>query len=333
MKSDNTNNDIDFVITWVDGSDKQWLADKQKFSRTQTINDERYRDWDILRYWFRSVEENAPWVRKIHFVTYGHLPSFLNINHPKLNVVRHSEYIPQEYLPTFSSHPIELNLHRINDLSEKFVYFNDDVYINKKMSEKDFFIKEKPCYEALEAILEDNDVNESYWHILLNSIAVINKNFSKRNVYKENFFKWINLKYGMEVIRNFCLMPWPSFQHIVCRHLAVPLLKSTISEVWEKEPTILHKTSSHKFRTYEDINPYVFRYWDIMKGNFHPYHMNGQAYHISDNSINDLCNDIIKGKHKLICANDSAAAEYEKHCPLIHEAFEKRYPNKCSFEL
>ena len=85
---------------------------------TDTI--ERYRNWENLQYWFRGIEKFAPFVNKIHFITSSRVPEWLNMNNPKLNVVRHSDYIPEEYLPTFSSIPIELNLHRLEDLRRKF---------------------------------------------------------------------------------------------------------------------------------------------------------------------------------------------------------------------
>ena len=143
---------IDFVILWVDGSDKKWLEEKNKYSKKKidTTNSAiRYRDWDNLRYWFRGVEKFAPWVNKVHFVTYGHLPKWLNVNNPKLNIVKHKDYIPEEYLPTFSSHTIELNLHRIKDLSENFVYFNDDMFLMQPTQKTDFFKKGLPCDSAI----------------------------------------------------------------------------------------------------------------------------------------------------------------------------------------
>ena len=53
---------IDFVIPWVDGSDLQWREEKNRYwiaegnTPHQDGNQEaRFRDWDILRYWFRGV--------------------------------------------------------------------------------------------------------------------------------------------------------------------------------------------------------------------------------------------------------------------------------------
>lgn len=67
---------IDFVVTWVDGSDPAWLAEKNRYSgevpQTENYNaPNRYRDLGLLRYYFRAVEKFTPWVRKVFFVTCG----------------------------------------------------------------------------------------------------------------------------------------------------------------------------------------------------------------------------------------------------------------------
>ena len=125
-------NKIDFVMIWVDGGDIEWRKEKNKYAGLpdDEINGEiRFRDWDNLKYWFRGVEKFAPWVNNVYFVTCGHYPKWLNLDCPKLKFVKHEDYIPKEYLPTFSANPIEINLHRIEGLSEKFVYFNDWRYV------------------------------------------------------------------------------------------------------------------------------------------------------------------------------------------------------------
>ena len=58
---------IDFVIAWVDGNDPEWRKQKNEYNPSkQTDNSNiRYRDMDILKYWFRAVSEYAPWVNMI----------------------------------------------------------------------------------------------------------------------------------------------------------------------------------------------------------------------------------------------------------------------------
>ena len=92
--------EIDFVITWVDGGDKAWQREKACYDPAAGTDDgeERYRDWDLLKYWFRGVEKYAPWVRKIHFLTWGHIPEWLDTSNKKIHIVNHKDYIPKEYL-------------------------------------------------------------------------------------------------------------------------------------------------------------------------------------------------------------------------------------------
>ena len=123
--------EIDFVITWVDGSDENWQKKKRKYIEDKAGDEVHYRDWGLLRYLFRSIEKYAPWVHRVYLVTDGQTPEWLNTEHKKLVVTDHKDFIPAEYLPTFNSHTIELNLHRIRGLEEQFVYFNDDFLLTK----------------------------------------------------------------------------------------------------------------------------------------------------------------------------------------------------------
>ena len=84
---------IDFVITWVDGSDPVWRKEKNKYMGIDETEagETRYRDMGLLKYWFRAVEAYAPWVDQIHFVTWGHLPEWLNTECPKLHIVNHRD--------------------------------------------------------------------------------------------------------------------------------------------------------------------------------------------------------------------------------------------------
>ncbi len=184
---------IDFVLTWVDGNDPKWIKDFNEYKGI--VGDTRvarYRDWDNLQYLFRAFEEFTPWVNKIYFVTYGHLPKWLNVNHPKLVIVKHEDYLEKENLPVFNSHALEINFHKIKELSDKFVYFNDDTFITKKLSSERFFKNGLPVNTAIGNVMHQGDIS----HIICNNIDVINKHFDKYSVIKKHFFKWFNLKYG-----------------------------------------------------------------------------------------------------------------------------------------
>lgn len=136
---------IDIVYTWVDGADPDWVDSfRSTASQTDRSFDEealdpaRYRSRDELRYSLRSVWAYCGWVRKIWIVTAGQRPTWL-VDHPKIEVVDHTDILPASALPTFNSHAIESALHEIDRLAEHFVYFNDDVLVARPVRPELFF--------------------------------------------------------------------------------------------------------------------------------------------------------------------------------------------------
>ena len=201
---------IDIVIPWVDGNDIKWQNEKNKYKQKKDEklnNSSRFRDWDNLQYIFRGIEKFMPWGNNIFFITWGHLPKWLNVDNPKLKIINHKDYIPNKYLPTFNSHTIELNLYRIKDLSEKFIYFNDDTFVIDYMSESAFFKNGLPCdCGILNPIIPVGYDNFS--NVSVNNLTIINEEFNKRTSIKKSIFNWYNIKYGSNLIRNFSLIPW-----------------------------------------------------------------------------------------------------------------------------
>lgn len=122
---------IDLVYTWVNGSDEQFRESIAQFS--PVVDESRYNDKNELKYSLRSVEKYAPWIRHIYIVTNGQIPNWLDVLNPRISIVTHDEICPpelrSEILPTFSSFAIETLLHRIPNLSQRFIYFNDDVFL------------------------------------------------------------------------------------------------------------------------------------------------------------------------------------------------------------
>lgn len=329
---------IDFVITWVDGGDPAWLAEKNRYRGVQenqkSDNIARYRDWGILRYWFRAVEKYAPWVNHIYFVTWGHLPQWLNTDNEKLVVVNHRDYIPQAYLPTFSSIPIELNFHRIPGLSEQFVYFNDDVFLNAPVEPADFFQNGKPRdIFGLDAILF---APSSVGSIMGNDMEIINKYFSPRQRLKKmKLSQSFNPAYGLKLLyRTLVLSAWPWFTGIYSDHLTNCFLKSTFEAVWEKEETVLRRTCQHKFRSKEDVNQWLFRYWRLVTGNFAPRSGGfGKAFHLTSEITPQARSAISEEKYRVVCVNDSElTANVEDQRAELDRLFREKFPEKSSFE-
>lgn len=332
------NSKIDFVVTWVDGGDLQWQKEKQRWlsgnDADVDVSAIRYRDWDNLRYWFRAVEKYAPWVNKVHFVTNGQLPDWLNLDAPKLNFVKHSDYIPMEWLPTFSSHPIEFNVHRIEGLSEQFVLFNDDFFLTAPVKPEDFFVDGLPC----DSIREDPlafEQTELYNFICLNDLMFVNDRFERKEVRSRLGSKWFSLRAPADLVRNMItsLMRHNAFFGIDTHHLPQAYLKRTFQEVWEREPELLAEVCSHKFRDARDISHHSLKFWQLMNGNFQPYdkHRFGKVLNVS--WTDRVCNAIENRQYKAICINDAEDVDFEAVKAKINGAFEKALPEKSSFEL
>ncbi|MGA8846028.1 MAG: stealth family protein, partial [Nocardioides sp.] len=141
---------IDVVITWVDGTDPEWDASRQArlsalaestsdARRPEASGRARFVDHGELRYALRSLDLFAPWVRRIHLVTAGQKPDWLDADHPRVTLVDHRDILPPEALPTFNSHAIETALHRVEGLAEHFIYLNDDVMLARPLRPEDFF--------------------------------------------------------------------------------------------------------------------------------------------------------------------------------------------------
>ncbi|MDB5176816.1 MAG: wcwK [Candidatus Saccharibacteria bacterium] len=341
--NDNSDIDIDFVILWVDGNDEKWQEDKLKYSGNVAsrlaIDDSvsRYRDWGNLKYLFRGIEEFTPWVHRIHFVTEGHVPEWLNLDNPKINHVRHEDFISKKYLPTFSANPIELNMHRIEGLTEHFVYFNDDMFITRPMEKNDFFRNGKPRDQAILTRITSIDPLDILPHILLNDVAVLNKNFDKNNSVKNHLSNWFNPKYGViSMFKNLALMPYGVFSGFVWNHLPSSFLKSTFEEVWEAEPALLDSTSSHKFRNILDVNQYLIKGWQTVSNNFSPTNIgkNWSGYFETFDNPNKLLDAIEEQRYPMICINDDNYDDklFIQTRDSIIASFDTILPNKSSFE-
>lgn len=328
---------IDFVITWVDGNDKAWRAEKACYdSKAGTDDDEeRYRDWELLKYWFRGVEQFAPWVRKIHFITWGHLPEWLDAEHPRLHIVRHEDYIPKEYLPIFNSNVLEIYMHKIEGLSEQFVYFNDDFFLTDRIKPEYFFKKGKPRDMLAFQPVVANPSNPVMSHLYLNNSLVLCKYFTKRdNVLKHprNYFK---LGYPpLYFFYNMLELAFPLYTGFYTVHGPSPFLKSTFKEIWEKEGELLTNMSYNRFRSTTDVTPYLFREWQKLSDNFEPANILRDFGYFNIAATNEkLIETLRKQKKRIVCINDQKiGAEFERVKKELQEAFEAILPEVSSFE-
>lgn len=138
---------IDVVFTWVDDSDENWRNKKDYHAKklanptaSYALDKARFTNHNELHYSVKSVLKHIPWVNKIYIITDGQTPKWYNVNKSKkIIIIDHKDIIAKEYLPTFNSHVIEANIHKIKNLSEYFIYFNDDVFVARDLPKNHFF--------------------------------------------------------------------------------------------------------------------------------------------------------------------------------------------------
>ena len=329
---------IDIVIPWVDANDPEWRKEKNKWSgaeRQAPIDDAdaRYRDWDTVRYLFRGIGKHLPWVNKVFFLTWGHLPHWLDTCCGKLQIVQHKEFIPSEYLPTFCSHVIELNLHRIDALSEHFVYFNDDLLVMRDLPPEFFFKNGLPRdYAILNPI--SCEIRGSVQDIALSDLEIVNSRFDKKSAIRRWRSKWFAPCYGKYLFRTLCLLSWPYFAGFFGKHQCNAFLKSTFSEVWEKESGVLDSTCRHRFRTRRDVNQWLMRYWQLASGRFEPIKPYGKLFNIGNGNTR-LFREIAAASEPTLCVNDNGAepiADFEATKAGLLSVLDAAFPEKSCFE-
>ena len=337
---------IDFVILWVDGKDPLWNEERNKYvsccQLPQALDDAngecRYRgEEELLRFWFRGVEKNAPWVHKIYFISCGQIPSWLNTTHPNLRIINHTDFIPEEFLPTFNNRPIHFNLHRIKDLSEHFVLLDDDTFLLNEVKPDMFFRKGEPVLQTYLGYL--NKGNNNWNRVLWNDYALINTHFNVAETIWKNRRKWFNIRqlgFAYAAFNYFCFRINKTIPVYTFGHLAHPHLKSTIKDVWDAFPDDARRTCMQKFRSDDQLNQYLFLSWNQACGLFFPVsidHSLGRFFTVNPETLNEICRSIERERYPIICINDSYNnSEFENATKAIIDSFAGRFPDKSAFE-
>lgn len=134
---------VDLVYMYSDSHANEFREQREKFMQTiQEFKDDdglrrqhrlyTYRGSDYTRFFLRSLD-NAPWVRRLIFVMPDSVsPSkYLKVDSPGIPEVvisRHSDFIPQEFLPTFNLNVVLSHLHKIKNLTEEFVVVSPNIF-------------------------------------------------------------------------------------------------------------------------------------------------------------------------------------------------------------
>lgn len=332
---------IDFVLPYLDPSDQAWQADFRFYN--QNVNpaeSARFRDWGWLRFWLRSIERYAPWVHRIFILSSNPRPDWLDDENERIRWVDHRAFIPEEFLPVFCANTIELNLHRIEGLSEQFVYFNDDMLLNAAVTPDFYFRDGLPVDATAEALFFMPHCEDGTWGTQLMEfcdVGILKRHFVRSEVVRGHRSKWFGAYLPFKYRLKAFLISWQrQFINFNTPHFEKPLLKSVFEEVWNVEPEFMRKSCT-RFREDASANVYLMRLWHLASNRFYPdrCRLEGHYYPILPEWMDSICEEIEKGTTPSICLNDVPDCSYEFYLQArerLLKVMERKYPKRSGFE-
>ena len=319
----NFNTQVDIVYLWVNSNDNDWQKKRRKsfnaFLKTNKNDiapyantDGRFRDNGELIFNLRCLEQFFPDHGQIYIVTDEQTPDWLAKN-KKVKIIDHKCIIPNKKQPIFASAHIESYIHHIPNLSEKFIYLNDDVFFSSPVNISWWFNhKLKYFFSKIP--------HKFYKEMKPNELSPVNGSILSKN--------WLTQKYHNYIHQNKAMA-----------HSPKPFLKSLLFEAEEIAEDLFSKTRSTHFRT-----------WDTpgIIGNFIPrwltYKKYAEIIEIDELYIESGSEDLkIKldsltqkfGTIPFFCINDTCdnADASDKRLQLVRKTLETLLPSKSSFEI
>lgn len=301
-----SNAPIDAVYTWVNHADEEWQQLWLNSFPDENFDPDRYTSNDELRYSLRSLNKYAPWLNKIYIVSNCNRPNWLEKDE-RVVWVEHTSIFPDlEALPTFNSHAIEACLHRIEGLSEYFIYLNDDFVLSQPCLPSDFFDetgRSMAYFEPYGMVSESpNPEAPDYLIAAHNSRQLLKRDFphyQARNLH---------------------------------RHVPYCLKKSVLNDIEAKYPWAFNATRHAKRRSVDDINLTSFLYHHFAYASGQAVKADAPGLIVRPSNVNAVMSkDIFK--YKLLCFNDGdGSAEDNDYKAKTQKFFDTRLHQRAPWE-
>lgn len=281
---------IDVVYTWVNDRDPEWRARYGEALRDrdpdelagQSASPARFRNRDELRYSLRSLALNARFVRRVYIVTAGQVPEWLARDVPNVRVVPHEEILEPECLPTFNSHAIETALHRIDGLSEHYLYLNDDFFFGRGCRPSTFFTP-----DGLPKLFPDRRATVPAGPASPTDRPVDSASKNTRDLMQAEFD--LAVAYKMQ-------------------HIPYPQRRSVVAEMEERFPAVFKQTAHNTFRHHTDVNiaSCFSHYYAYATGRAVPAHVPATYINIGNPWASLQMRRLLRrGDSNVFCLNDS----------------------------
>lgn len=304
------NTPIDLVVPYVNSNDANWKELFNKYVPNVIKEDsngkQRFRENLNFKYFFRGIEKYTPWINNVFLLVQSksQVPDWLNTDN--VRVILHEEFIPYNYLPVFSSQAIEMFLHLIPGLSERFLYANDDIYFIGDLKPEDYFIGNKVRTSFKVASLSNILPLPLWQSAIINSGLLVNK---KETIELKN-----------------------RGQYIVPMHSTRPYFKSKIIEVENLyKDKILNSISM--FRESHNFTVYLYDLY-LRRNGFTVDKTYGFNHYGSKSLRGLIANSLINpGVYKVMCLNDSNEELDLERESFITDRFDKKFPLKSKYEV
>lgn len=301
---------VDIVFSWVDGSSAQFQRERAAHFKAHFVGEgddsaARYRQVDELRYALRSVHMYAPWIRHIFIATDSPAPSWL-AEHPAVTIVRGEEFFADpSVLPTYNSHAVESQLHRIPGLSEHFLYSNDDMFFGRSVEPEMFFTP------AGHTRFVESEVRIGVGAPQVHRSGHDNGLRVNRALLRERF--------GRTILRDLA-------------HCATPLRRSVLFELEQTFPEEFARTAAARFRSSTDISVTnsLYHYYAMLTGRAAPT-TEPRVRYVHTTTAGALARIdrlAARGDVDMLCFNDGPETDIPEHlrARAIHSALERMFP-------
>lgn len=269
---------IDIVYTWITSNDKAYQEYREQYKkefqnteafgnvtelvseissgiqsiiRTKTSNNDcnRLSSVDEIIYSIYSVKHYMPWVNKIYVVLpESNIPYFPKEVIHDVELITQESILPKNKGPSFNSNTIECFLDKIPNLSDNFIYFNDDVFVTRPLERK-HFIDSNDNVIIIPQLFLDKPISAR----LISSTILNDHTVGSRY----NCYKYINK-----------LLNEKGKDYIMISHAPLLIKKSILQKIKAELQTELNHQLNHTFRTKNDLVllHFVYPHYCLGKG-------------------------------------------------------------------
>ena len=291
---------MDAVVTYVNGQDPLWRQDYAGAVGGDILW-KRFRDWGTLPFLLRGIEEYMPFVDRVVLVVSrdSQVPSW--VSRDTVRVVLHEQFFPEGILPVFNSSAIDMFVHRIPGLSQRYIYFNDDMFPVAPCTEEDFFPGGRPAI-----------------------------GFSRHLIAAGNFRRRVR---NCDRLARRAAGAGASLGYIRPQHVPSPMLREECEKLYSiVGEELVSKVS--RLRSASNYNQYIYLDYMYFTGKALPRRLSNRHFSLAASSMQGVCSFLRKPTEKFVCINDVQMSEerFGRCRDLLLDTFRAVLPRPSRFE-